>query len=318
MNYVDIILIIAMLLSIWSGWRAGFIIGAVDLIKWIGSLLAGFFLYQYAAKFFGQYIHGFGIWRVPVAFIAVIIVARILLALLLNPLIRNTPQNTHRSEANKFLGIIPGTINGIISAIIIAALLLAVPIWGELSANARNSLIANKLSPQVEWLDEKVSPVFNDAVNETINKTTVESGTEEIVELSYSVKNAKVREDLEARMLELVNKERAKQGLKPLQFDAKLQEVARAHSRDMLARSYFSHYTPEGKDPFDRMRAADVTFLVAGENLALAQTLKIAHNGLMNSPGHRANILRKSFGRCGIGVLDAGIHGLMISQEFRN
>jgi uncharacterized protein YkwD len=38
----------------------------------------------------------------------------------------------------------------------------------------------------------------------------------------------------------------------------------------------------------------------------------------MNSPGHRANILERSYGRVGIGILDGGMHGLMISQEFRN
>ena len=76
--------------------------------------------------------------------------------------------------------------------------------------------------------------------------------------------------------------------------------------------------TPEGRDPFERMREANVRFLAAGENLALAPTLQIAHTGLMNSPGHRANILRPGFGRLGIGILDGGVYGIMISQEFRN
>jgi uncharacterized protein YkwD len=119
-------------------------------------------------------------------------------------------------------------------------------------------------------------------------------------------------------MLQLVNEERAKEGLKALKADPEIQVVARRHSADMFARGYFSHVTPEGKDPFDRMRAGGVKFLAAGENLALAQTLSIAHTGLMNSPGHRANILHNSFGRLGIGVLDAGIRGLMITQNFRN
>ena len=86
----------------------------------------------------------------------------------------------------------------------------------------------------------------------------------------------------------------------------------------MFARGYFSHYTPERKDPFDRMRASDVKFLTAGENLAFGKTLSVCHQGLMNSPGHRANILHDSFGRVGIGILDGGVYGLMISQEFRN
>jgi uncharacterized protein YkwD len=118
-------------------------------------------------------------------------------------------------------------------------------------------------------------------------------------------------------MLELVNKERAKEGLKPLKADPELSRVARAHSRDMFIRGYFAHENPDGMDPFDRMKKANVRFRVAGENLALAQTLDIAHINLMNSPGHRANIMNPAFGRLGIGVLDGGFYGLMISQEFR-
>src|SRR6185503_18152883 len=76
---------------------------------------------------------------------------------------------------------------------------------------------------------------------------------------------------------------------------------------------YFAHETPEGLSPFDRMRAANVRFLVAGENLALAPTLSLAHTGLMNSPGHRANILRPQFGRVGIGIMDGGMRGLRVA-----
>ena len=94
--------------------------------------------------------------------------------------------------------------------------------------------------------------------------------------------------------------------------------VARKHSGDMFARGYFAHDTLEGRSPFDRMKADGVSFQAAGENLALAPSLQVAHNGLMNSPGHRANILGKDFGRAGIGILDGGMRGLMVTQNFRN
>jgi uncharacterized protein YkwD len=101
-------------------------------------------------------------------------------------------------------------------------------------------------------------------------------------------------------------------------MDPELIPVARAHSADMFARGYFSHYTPEGEDPFERMKDADIRFRTAGENLALAPTLQLAHTGLMNSPGHRENILNPNFGRVGIGILSGGRRGIMVSQEFRN
>ena len=62
----------------------------------------------------------------------------------------------------------------------------------------------------------------------------------------------------------------------------------------------------------------DVLAAWAAGYLALARTLDMAHTGLMNSPGHRANILNPAFGRVGIGILDGGRHGLMVTQTFRN
>ena len=73
---------------------------------------------------------------------------------------------------------------------------------------------------------------------------------------------------------------------------------------------------PDGLDPFERMDRAGIDYTFAGENLAFAPTLEIAHSGLMNSPGHKANILKPEFNRLGVGCIDAGIRGRMFSQEF--
>jgi len=89
-------------------------------------------------------------------------------------------------------------------------------------------------------------------------------------------------------------------GAKPLRVDSTIVPVARAHSRDMWERSYFSHTNPDGETSADRMARGGVKFLVAGENLALAPTVETAHEGLMNSPGHRRNILDPQFSRIGI------------------
>jgi uncharacterized protein YkwD/uncharacterized membrane protein required for colicin V production len=108
---------------------------------------------------------------------------------------------------------------------------------------------------------------------------------------------------LEREMLDLVNAERKKAKLAPLVWSDALAAVGRAHSRDMLARNYFAHEDPQGKTVADRAAKAGVRYLTLGENLAFAPTLAIAHQGLMNSPGHRANILRPAFGHVGIGII---------------
>ncbi len=66
------------------------------------------------------------------------------------------------------------------------------------------------------------------------------------------------------------------------------------------------------------MQAGGVSFILAGENLAVAPTISIAHKGLMDSPGHRENILRPQFHRVGIGAARGGRYGIMFTQNFAN
>jgi uncharacterized protein YkwD len=318
MNYVDIILLLVMALAVWAGWRKGFIIGSVNLIVWIGSLLAGFFLYHPVGEWMKASFPKLGVWTFPLAFLSVVVVSRLLLGLIFNTVLRRTPYEAHTTGVNHVLGIVPGIINGLIYTTIIAALLLSVPLMYGITQKARESTLTKTLATNVTWLDDKLSPIFDEAVKKTMTRTAVEPETDETVKLNFTVTDAKARNDLEMKMLELVNQERTKRGLKPLQWDPQLLPVARAHSQDMFARGYFSHYTLEGKDPFDRMKAAGIKYYSAGENLALGPSLSICHEGLMNSPGHRANILNPTYGRVGIGILDGGAYGLMISQEFRN
>ncbi len=317
MNWVDLVLTIIILLAIWGGWYRGFILGTLDLVNWIGSLLLGFLFYPYLANFLKSIFPALGAWLLPLAFIVTIILARILIGIVTSR-IAWLSGRVNDTEVNRFLGIVPGFINGVIYATIIAALLLALPLWDGVTRETRDSKIADRLSTEVEWVNEKLSPVFNKAIDQTINDLTIHPESNESIKLPFKDDHPEVRADLEAKMLQLINEERTKRGIAPLKADPQLTALARAHSRDMFARGYFAHITPEGKSPFDRMNDADIHYLTAGENLAMAHSLPIAHNGLMHSQGHRANILNPAFGRVGIGILDGGFYGLMISQEFRD
>jgi len=317
MSFIDIGLLLVVLLAVWGGLKKGFVIGSFELISWIGTLLIGFFGYKYLAILFERFLP-LGVWTLPVSFILTLILARILLSVIINGILKVTPTKAHYTAVNKAFGIFPGFVNGVIYAILIAGLLMAFPISDKLSEETRESKIASKLAIQVEWFDEKLSPIFDKAISQSMNKLTINPDSDKSVRLPYSVSAPKVRPELEAKMLQLVNEERRKENLPALKNDPELTIVARAHSKDMFTRGYFAHIDPDRKSPFDRMRSAGVRYLSAGENLALGQTLTICHNGLMNSPGHRANILDRSYGRVGIGILDGGMHGLMVTQNFRN
>ena len=317
MNWVDIVLALIFLLTIWAGYRRGFILGSLDLLSWAASIVAAYFLFGYTKKLLDD-LFNMGVWLLPVSFLLTLLLARLLFGLAARTIMRTIPENSRDNFFNKFLGMVPGAINGWISAIVVSALLLALPLRKSINSETRESRLATRFAMQSEWANKKLAPVFDEAVRHTMNSLTVNPRSNEKVPLGFTYDNPKVRPFLEIEMLEMVNKERVKNGLKPLRNDPELTSVARAHSTDMFARGYFAHDSPEGKSPFDRMRAANVRFSKAGENLALAQTLEIAHTNLMNSPGHRANILHPAFGRLGIGIVDGGFYGLMISQEFRN
>ena len=216
MNWIDLVLVVNILLSVISGFTKGFVIGFLNLITWLGSVLIGFFFYIHVAAFIESFTTAMGVWTRPVAFIGTVIFARIIISLITDRLLHLTPERTHGDSFNKFLGIFPGFVNGVINAIIIAALLLSLPLSEAISNTARESKLANYFVAPAEWLEAQIAPVFGDAVQRSMNRLMVKPESDETVKLHYTVANPKVREDLEAKMLELVNAERAKAGLKPL------------------------------------------------------------------------------------------------------
>lgn len=317
-NLVDIILIIVVLLSAYNGYRRGFIFGLLDLLGWGLVLICGLRFYQPVAKILSQLNLWSDVWDQPIAFLAIAIVVMLIYQSLAMLLLRRMSKDVHEHKSNQVLGILPGLAYGAITSALIAALLLAIPINETLHSQARESGLANRMAVYAERLEAALHPVFGEAVAETLNLLTVQPESHERVNLPYKVTQTRPRPDLEAGMLDLVNRERRAAGLQPLLPDPELTEVARKHSSDMFARGYFAHDTPEGRNPFDRMREDGVRFSTAAENLALAPSLQVAHNGLMNSPGHRRNIMDPKFGRLGIGVMDGGVRGKMFTQNFRN
>ena len=318
-NPIDILLVVVILLSVLNGYRRGFIHGVLDLAGWIVSLLAGLRYYQPLARWLGPRIDVWSeVWDQPIAFVVIAVFVGVLVHAISYALLRRLPEDIDERRVNRVFGLIPGFVNGLIIVAILSALLLAIPLSEGLSERTRDSALVNRVAVSAERLEGQLRPVFGEAIARSLNMLTIRPDSDERVTLPFKVENTRPRPDLEKQMLDLVNQERVAAGLNPLAADPELTEVARRHSADMFARGYFAHDTPEGLTPFDRMRDAGVRFLTAGENLALAPTIPVAHTGLMNSPGHRANILRPQFGRVGIGVMEGGMRGLMVSQEFRN
>lgn len=149
-----------------------------------------------------------------------------------------------------------------------------------------------------------------------------EVGTSEIIEANRQVSNpdliypgqvlnipqmdSKVL-SYEAEVVRLVNEVRAENGLEPLTLNWELSRVARYKSQDMKDKGYFSHTSPTYGTPFQMIRNFGLSYRTAGENIARGYaTPKAVMDGWMNSPSHKANILKASYKQIGVGYVAQG------------
>jgi uncharacterized protein YkwD len=124
----------------------------------------------------------------------------------------------------------------------------------------------------------------------------------------------------EQRLFELTNHDRVAAGLPALQWDERLAAVARAHSEEMRATKVVAHVSATTGSAADRVKAANIKTAVVLENVARAYGVGEAHTGLMNSPGHRANLMSTAATHVGMGVVlgdeISGRRELFITQVF--
>ncbi|RDU37962.1 serine protease [Neobacillus piezotolerans] len=134
----------------------------------------------------------------------------------------------------------------------------------------------------------------------------------------YGPSSTSLQQAFELQLFDLVNAERVRKGLPALAWSEKARASSRSHSLDMAANNFFSHTNLRGQDPFERMRASGIVYQAAGENIAMGYASSIlAHEGLMNSLGHRKNILSGSYSYLGTGVqFQAGTMRPYYTQNF--
>jgi uncharacterized protein YkwD len=119
----------------------------------------------------------------------------------------------------------------------------------------------------------------------------------------------------ERRMLELLNETRKAAGVAPLATDAELRRVAAGHTEDMIDHGFFGHVSPSHGTPQDRLNRSGILVSQFGENIASASTPEEAHAGLMESPGHRANMINPTFTHVGIAAGESA-GGLVVTLNF--
>ena len=120
----------------------------------------------------------------------------------------------------------------------------------------------------------------------------------------------------EQEVFNLINQQRANNGLAALKVDNEVQRVARIKAQDMVSNNYFSHTSPTYGSPFDMLKSFKISYKTAGENIAGNNNNSSAVTAWMNSPGHKANILNSSFNYTGVGVVNGSKYGKIYVQMF--
>ncbi len=190
------------------------------------------------------------------------------------------------------------------------------------------ALTASLLIPSVAFGAGTYKVVSGDTVWKVAVKNQV--GITELISANPQVKNINMiypgqslnipsnnYQSIEQQVVNLVNTERAKAGLKPLISDWELARVARFKSEDMRDNRYFAHNSPIYGTPFQMMKSFGINYRAAGENIAAGQTTaESVMQAWMNSPGHKKNILDPNFTHIGVGYAKGGSYGHYWTQQF--
>lgn len=113
-----------------------------------------------------------------------------------------------------------------------------------------------------------------------------------------------------SELVEMANKDRVAQGLKPLVVNQQLVMAAEKKATDMINEDYFAHTSPSGITPWYWLTKVDYKYAAAGENLAKDfSESEYVHEAWMNSPSHRANILNGNYQDIGIAVVEGDMNG---------
>lgn len=317
-NPVDLLVVAVLALAVVGGIRAGFIATLYGLVSWLLSLVLAFGLLGPASKLIVDVAGIAAPAARAVGFVVVLLAVEGVFALVgrlaVGPLVRIVHATAPGRILDRALGVIPSVLRALVVTAIGLAALVVLPIGNDVRNAIDGSRLGRALVAEVAAAQPYLGQLLGNGSG-ALFVTKIDADQRQELDLPPDLA---LEPDpvAESQMIALVNEERAAVGLAPLTLDPRLVPVARRHSEEMFRLRYFGHQSPVRGSPFDRIDAAGIRYSRAGENLAYAQSVTIAHRGLMASEGHRANILRPEFARIGIGVMSAGPYGRMFTQLF--
>lgn len=318
-NWVDLVFIL--LILYFALTSRGLIRTLIDALAFIFSLIFSYKLYSLIGKLL---IYNFSVPQgiaFAVGYFAAWFLAEGIFYLLISKIPKVWIAKFNDNPLNGILGAIAGAFQAGIIFLFIVSLIFAFPVRPQIKEAIMTSRTGPVFIDLSQTFEKQLKSVFGQAISETLNFLTIKPESGEVVDLGVRPKESQLSYDSnsESTMYSLLNQEREKAGEKTLVFDEDLNKLARDYAMEMFKNGFFAHVSSvDGSTPADRANRHNIFYTVIGENLAFAPDVYIAHQGLMNSQGHRENILAPDFGKVGIGILDGGIYGKIFVQEFTN
>ena len=320
LNWIDWLIIVLFLYEVYRGWKSGFIALGITFISFALSLWIAILLRAPVSQFFSEKFGIVQMWSTAIAYVGVAFASQMVFSYILSHLLLYLPEKIEKSKINNLLGTFVSGVNCLTTVGFVLVVLLAIPMKGTVREDVRASVIGGAIVRFVETYGGPIKNAVADLEKNATRFLTVNPDSKESMNLDVSPNEGEleVNDVAERALLDLVNKERLAVGAPKLVVDVNVVKVARSHSRDMFLKKYFSHVSLDGKTLGDRLDAGNVKYSLAGENLAFAPDVEMAHNGLMNSPEHKKNLLDPQFKHVGIGIISTSKYGMMVTQDFIN
>lgn len=318
MNWVDVGIIVLVLFFIYESIGRNFLSEVLDAASFVIAFFASLRFYNEIAQFF--IIH----FQIPnslskiFGFLIVWFLVEAVFFGAIHLFLFKLLKEVHLPKWLNRFSPVPAFFRGLIFISIILVLLGTFPIQPKIKKDIQDSKIGSEILGQTYQLEGPLKGVFGGITQDTFTFLTIKPKSDETVNLGFKTSEFSPNPGFENQLIDLVNQARQSQNLQSLEKNEPLTIIARDHSSDMFKKGYFAHSSPEGKNVSDRALENGYIFLVIGENLAYAPSVELAHKGLMDSKGHRENILSPEFKKIGIGIMDGGVYGLMVTQVFSN
>ena len=318
MNSVDLLIGAAIVLAIVSGLRAGFVAMLFGLIIWVVAIPVALALQGPVGALLARAGLAAPLTR-TVGFVGVLLLIEVgftmLGAAVVRPFVKRLHRRPRLGAVDRVFGIVPSVVRTLVIAAVALAAALVLPVGTDVRSTIDGSRVAQALVERVAAAQSILGGLGTQDDGAPLFVTKLGADQTEKLDLPDGLV---LTPDpaAEQELFALLNAERATRGLAPLEWDPRLLPVARQHAQEMFALKYFGHQSPVTGSPFDRLATAKIAYTRAGENLAYAHSVTVAHRGLMESQGHRENILRPEFTRIAIGVVSAGSYGRMFTQLF--